>query len=65
LQEELPSHALERDRGLDQPVLRLDEIEDAGNAEFGGEFRGAHRKFLSSGTIIADRGATKFGTRAD
>src|SRR6516164_1278615 len=25
----------------------LDEIEDAGNAEFGGEFLGPHRSFLS------------------
>jgi hypothetical protein len=39
-------------------VFRLDKIEDAGNAEFGGEFFGAHRSSFPSGTIIADRGTT-------
>ena len=36
LQVKLARHTIERDRGLDQPVFRFDEIENAGNAEFGG-----------------------------
>src|SRR4029077_14598506 len=42
LQVKLRRYTIERDRGLDQPVFRLDKIEDARNAEFGGEFLGAH-----------------------
>jgi len=49
LEAELPRHAVERDRGLDQAVFRLDEIEEAGNAEFGGEFLGAHRNSFPRG----------------
>jgi hypothetical protein len=57
LQVKLARHAVERDRGLDQPVFRFDEIENAGNAEFGGKLRGLHRSFLSPKIIIADCGA--------
>src|SRR6202047_3643388 len=57
LQEKLARHAVERDRGLDQPVFRFDEIENAGNAEFDGKLRGLHRSFLSPEIIIADCGA--------
>src|SRR5580692_12181762 len=57
LQVKLARDAVERDRGLDQPVLRFDEIENASNAEFGGELRGLHRSFLSAEVIIADCGA--------
>ena len=49
LQEEFPGRRAERDRGLDQPVFRLGEIEDAGNAEFGVEFRGADRSSFHRG----------------
>jgi hypothetical protein len=58
LQVKLASHTVERDRSLDQPVFRFDEIENAGNAEFGGELRGPHRSFLSPKIIIADGGAS-------
>jgi hypothetical protein len=56
LQVKLARDAVERDRGLDQPVFRFDEIENAGNAEFGGELLGLHRSFLSPKIIIADCG---------
>jgi hypothetical protein len=35
-----------------------DEIENAGNAEFGGKLRGLHRSFLSPEIIIAGCGAS-------
>jgi hypothetical protein len=38
-------------------VLRFDEIENAGNAEFGSKLLGLHRSFLSREIIIADCGA--------
>jgi hypothetical protein len=49
--------------GSTQPVFGLEEIEDAGNSEFGGEFLGPHRSFLSPESIIADCGGatTIFG----
>jgi hypothetical protein len=47
LQVKFARHTIERDRGLDQPVFRFDEIENAGNAEFGSELSGLHRSFLS------------------
>jgi len=46
-----------RNRGLDQPVFRFDEIENAGNAEFGSNLLDLHRSFLSPEIIIADCGA--------
>jgi hypothetical protein len=57
LQVKLARDAVERDRGLDQPVFRFAEIENAGNAEFGGKLLGLHRSFLSPEVIIADCGA--------
>src|ERR1700732_3684810 len=57
LQENRPRHTVERNRGLDQPVFRFDEIENAGNAEFGSKLLGLHRSFLSREIIIADCGA--------
>ena len=57
LQEKLARDAVERNRGLDQPVFRFDEIENAGNAEFGSKLLGLHRSFLSREIIIADCGA--------
>src|ERR1700732_5267616 len=57
LQVKLARHTVERNRGLDQPVFRLDEIENAGNAEFGSKLLGLHRSFLSRELIIADCGA--------
>jgi hypothetical protein len=65
LQVKLARHTVERYRGLDQPVFRFDEIENAGNAKFGSELLGLHRSFLSREIIIADSRAaapiTKFG----
>jgi hypothetical protein len=58
LQVKLARDAVERDRGLDQPVFRFDEIENAGNAEFGTELLGLHRSFLFPKIIIADCGAS-------
>src|ERR1700732_2124803 len=57
LQVKLACHTVERNRGLDQPVFRFDEIENAGNAEFGSKLLGLHRSFLSREIIIADCGA--------
>src|SRR5467141_3588795 len=57
LQVKLARHTVERNRGLDQPVFRFDEIENAGNAEFGSKLLGLHRSFLSREIIIADCGA--------
>src|SRR6202047_1883531 len=57
LQVKLARHTVERNRGLDQPVFRFDEIENAGNAEFVGKPLGLHRSFLSREIIIADCGA--------
>ena len=45
LQVKLARHTVERDRSPYQPVFRFDEIENAGNAEFGGELRGLYRSF--------------------
>ena len=42
LQVKLARDAFERNRGLNQPVFRFDEIENAGNAEFGGKLLGLH-----------------------
>ena len=47
LQVKLARHTVERYRGLDQPVFRFDEIENAGNTEFGSKLLGPHRSFLS------------------
>jgi hypothetical protein len=41
----------------DQPVFRFDEIENAGNAEFGSKLLRLHRSSLSREIIIADCGA--------
>ena len=49
LQVKLARHTIERDLGLDQPVFRFNEIENAGNAEFGSQLRGLHRSFLFPG----------------
>src|SRR6202047_4039127 len=57
LQVKLARDAVERDRGLDQPVFRFDEIENASNAEFGGELLALHRSFFSPAIIFADCGA--------
>src|SRR4029077_10910071 len=46
LQVKLARNSVERNRGLDQPVFRFDEIENAGNAEFGSKLLGLHRRFL-------------------
>src|ERR1700724_1673247 len=56
LQVKLARNTVERNRGLDQPVFRFDEIENAGNAEFGGKLLGMHRRFLFPEMIIAEGG---------
>jgi hypothetical protein len=52
----LARHTVERNRSLDQPVFRFDEIENADNTKFGGKLLCPHRSFLSPEIIIADRG---------
>jgi hypothetical protein len=47
LQVKLARHTVERNHGLNQPVLRLDKIENAGNAKFGSKRLSLHRSFLS------------------
>ena len=54
LQVQLARHSSERDRGLHQSALRLEEVEDAGDAEFGAQFLGPHRSLPCSQVMIAD-----------
>src|SRR3984893_15870902 len=65
LQVKLARHTEERNRGLDQPVFRFDEIENAGNAEFGGKLLGLHSQLPFPGDhhrrLRRSSAITKFG----
>src|SRR5262245_27882549 len=54
LQVQLARHSSERDRGLHQSALRLAEVEDAGDAEFGAQFLGPHPSLPCLQVMIAD-----------